>query len=254
MANPIRAIKNLIRFARVTAAGGDDKDFPVQQVEYLGKTGDTAMWFPYGVSANIPPDFLALILSTGANPEARIAFPASPKERLVSPLPSPLASGELLVFNPLTQAFVHFRSDGSIEVKTPTDLDMTVAGNVNLIVDGNVVADIEGDLIANAAGDADIDIGGAAAIDVVGNTAITTPTLNITAAVNIVGDVDIEGDFTQEGDALLGDGGLVNLAGTGGKPVGRVLDSADDPGFGDPDNRINTGSDKVRAIGSPVRT
>lgn len=197
MANPMRAIKSLLRFARVTAIGKDDKDFPVQQVSYFGKVGDAVMWFPFGMTANVPLDFINVIMSMNSNPEERVAFPTSAKERLTPPLPSPLESGEVVMFNPLTRAYVFFRADGSIEIKSPADFDLTVAGNVNAAVEGNLIANVGGDASIDSEGTITID--GATKVNVLSAAAIelTAP------AVTINADTSIE---TESPRHLMGDG------------------------------------------------
>ena len=67
-------IKNILRWARITAPGADDKQFPAQQMEYLGKVADGVMLFPYGMHGNVPADVLALIGSVQGNPDNRVAI------------------------------------------------------------------------------------------------------------------------------------------------------------------------------------
>ncbi len=109
-----RTMKGLLRLARIVTSSSDNKDFPIQQIEYLGKNCDATVWMPYGMHANLPPDVLAIAMSLNGNLETRYAFPSSPKKRLEDPLPNPLSEGELLLYNPTTQAYVYFKADGSI--------------------------------------------------------------------------------------------------------------------------------------------
>ena len=125
----VNTIRSLIRLARITSVGIDDKDFPNQQVGYLGKVGDAVMWFPYGFTANVPIDELALIFSVGANSESRIAFPSSPKLRI-----KPIKAGEIVIFHPLTGAKIHFKTNGNIDIETAGGVNV-IAVNVNVITD-----------------------------------------------------------------------------------------------------------------------
>jgi len=53
--------RKLLRWARITKAGSDDKQFATQQLEYMGKVADAATVTPFGYHANATPDFLALM-------------------------------------------------------------------------------------------------------------------------------------------------------------------------------------------------
>lgn len=158
----IRNLKAMLKLARIVASSDDDKNFPIQQIEYLGKNCDGTMWFPYGMHANLPPDVLTIVLTLNGNSEERYILPSSPKERLESPLPSPLLEGELLLFNPVTKAFVFFKQDGSMIINTPKDLIATVAGDADIIavnIKLTGVTDINGtiiDLTGKITGGADI--------------------------------------------------------------------------------------------------
>ncbi len=236
-------VKSLLRWARTTKAGDDSKDFPVQQVGYLAKVGDSLMWFPYGMHANVPVDELVLMVSMQGNPEARVSIPGSPKKRV-----RPLASSEVVFFHPNTGSKLHFKANGDIEIEATRDLNVKVAGNMLADVEGNMTADVEGNIDLDAAGVAkikaagavDIDAAGIMTIDSVGDLSITAPNSKF------VGNVDIQGAFTQTGDATLGDGGEVGLGGSfaSGDNVAR---KGDDTTFGQ--NLIKEGSTKVRAVG-----
>lgn len=123
----MNAIRNLWRWARVTIVGSDDKEFPFQQVSYLGKAGNAVMWFPYGFHANIPVDTLGLIVGVGGNSEARVMLPGSPKERI-----KPLAAGEIVVYHPSTGTKIHFKADGNININTIKTLNVIAATKVIL--------------------------------------------------------------------------------------------------------------------------
>lgn len=166
----LRTLKGLLRLARIVSSGSDDKSFPIQQIEYLGKNCDATMWLPYGMHANLPPDVLAIAISLNGNTETRYAFPSSPDKRSESPLPNPLSEGDLLLFNPVSKAYVYFKADGTIKIDTSLDLDVAVAGNLTAVITGNAnivatnivlsgVTDINGtviDLTGKITGAADV--------------------------------------------------------------------------------------------------
>ena len=111
----VDTIKRLVRWGKVTRASDESRQFPVQQVSYLGKAGNAMMLFPYGHHANIPPETLALLLSVQGSSEAKVALPTSAQERPVA-----LVAGEVVVFHPGSKSRIHFLDSGDIEIKSDT--------------------------------------------------------------------------------------------------------------------------------------
>ena len=137
----LNKLTRLIRWGRITKAGTDDQQFPVQQIEYMGKVADTFMVFAYGHPANVTADALALMLSVQGNPDNRAAIAGTPKNR------PKLAAGEVAFYHPPTSAFIIWRASGNLDIETGTGgtADVNVkAGTVNLTVDQlNVIGDTE---------------------------------------------------------------------------------------------------------------
>ncbi len=150
--------KNSIRLSRITAAGADDKQFTAQQMEYLDKVADGITVFPYGMHANVPADFLALMYSVQGNPDNRFATPFNTKKRPT------LASGEVAFFHPLLpDLIIKLQANGKMLVKSAVSVDVdapeaTFSGNVtiagNLQVDGDINND--GKATLGGAGGAEI--------------------------------------------------------------------------------------------------
>ena len=115
-------VKNSLRWARITAPGADDKQFAIQQMEYLGKTADGLIVFPYGLHGNVPADALALMFSIQGNPDNRAAIAWTPNDR------PKLAAGEVAFYHPPTDAFIIWRSSGDLDIETGTG----GSGNVNI--------------------------------------------------------------------------------------------------------------------------
>ena len=134
--------KNSIRLSRITASGADDKQFTAQQMEYLGKVADGVTVFPYGMHANVPADFLALMFAVQGNPDNRLAIPFNTSKRPT------LAAGEVAFFHPLLpNLIIKLQANGKLLVKSGVSVDVdapeaTFSGNVT--VAGNV--QIDGDL------------------------------------------------------------------------------------------------------------
>jgi cytoskeletal protein CcmA (bactofilin family) len=184
------AIKGLIRWARTTKSGPDDLDFPYQQVSYQGKVGDAIMWFPYGYHANLPPDYLNAIIALGGNPEARVALPGSPQQRIY-----PIAESEVVVYHPVKKSKIHFRANGDIEITTDN------LQHIHLLRD-KIWIDTPLDL--------DADVGGNATVDVVGDIDVTSSTGDITAKTD-VGKIKVDAKTEVDVDAAT----TVNIQGVG---------------------------------------
>ena len=165
-------IRSLLRWARVTRVGDDTADFPVQQVGYLAKIGDSVMWFPYGMHANVPVDELCLMVSMQGNPEARVSIPGSPQKRV-----KPLAASEVVFFHPDTKSKLHFKANGDIEIvgfsgakqvfKANGDIEITSAlgGNINITSAGDTTITVAGDAVITSVGKTTITGGGTLKLD-----------------------------------------------------------------------------------------
>lgn len=177
------AIKRLIRVGRISlGAQGDASPMPVQQVSYLGKTGDAFMAFPYGLHANVPPAYLALLFAQDGKPEARLAYPMSPKQR-----PLALPEGEFVVYNPVTKTEVRFLANGDLAVTTKTGQSIFInALDMTLTLLGNFLANVTGNLTANATG--------AVVIAAQGNATVSSP-----QTITLGGNVVVTGTLTVNG-------------------------------------------------------
>lgn len=128
-------IRKLIRWARVTAAGKDTSQYATQQVEYMGKVGDSFMVFPYGMHGNAPPDSLALMFAVGGNPDNRASIAWAPSLR------PELKSGEVAFYHPLLpQLIIHLKEDGTMLVRSGVAIDVDApeanfTGNVTVAGD-----------------------------------------------------------------------------------------------------------------------
>lgn len=104
--------RNLLRWARITKAGVDGKQFAEQQVSYMGKVADSVMVFPYGMHGNVPVDYLTVMAAMAGNAENRAVLGCLPKTR------PELAEGETAFYHPPTNAFIIWRSTGALEIQT----------------------------------------------------------------------------------------------------------------------------------------
>lgn len=105
-------LRNLVRWARITKSGMDDKQFAIQQMGYLGKVADGLMVFPYGIHGNVPVDALALMFAVEGNPDNRAAIAWTPKDR------PKLAAGEVAFYHPPTGGSMIWRANGDLDIQT----------------------------------------------------------------------------------------------------------------------------------------
>lgn len=103
-------VKQVVRWARITAAGSDTGAFPVQQVTYHGKAGDCLMIFPYGHHANLTPDSLVAMFAVEGDADNRAGIGWTPKTR------PELKAGEVAIYHPPTGTIIKFNEQGGINV------------------------------------------------------------------------------------------------------------------------------------------
>lgn len=163
--NPLRAlISRLVRWAVVEADGGGRGTFPWQQLGYLGQSGRSAAWYPYGFAAVAPAQSPAVLLFVAGHTDSRVHLPGSPQERPT------LRPGEVAVYHPDTGALIHFREDGSIAIDAAKDLAVTVDGN------------------------ASVQVGGTAAISSGGAASVTAPSIALNGNTTVTGNLTVTGD------------------------------------------------------------
>jgi len=161
----------MIRWARVTRAGKDDKGWPIQQFGYLGKTADMVVWGHYGFHCLLPVDTLAVFLAIGGNREDRIALPGSPRERPRLDVP-----GELVYFHPITGTEIRFKDEGELVINVTSGAEITVTADRTTV---NGIVDVVG------------------AVNLTG-------AVNMTGAVTITGPLDVSGTLDVVGATTLG--------------------------------------------------
>ena len=180
--------RNLIRWARITKAGSDDKQFATQQMEYLGKVADGLIVFPYGLHGNVPPDSLALMFAVQGNPDNRAAIAWAPKDR------PKLAEGEVAFYHPPTDAFMIWRANGDLDIETGSK------GGANININCK-----QANITASE------------------SVTFTTPLATFTGDVAIDGNLQVDVDFNNDGKATLGGTGGGDIARKGDAVVGGVI-------------------------------
>lgn len=193
-----RVVRRLIRWAAIEASGDDSGDFPTQQVAYLGRSGSSAAWFPYGFHAVAEKDDLGLLMAISGLSDSRVHLPGSPQKR---PKVKP---GEVVMYHPKTKSWVYFLQDGTVEVIAKKDLRMKVTGQ----------ASVEAATISGTASTA---------------ASLVAPTIALTGEVTATGNVTVTGNLDQDG-SLLGFRGstpvvkaVINGTKTGGTAQNQLL-------------------------------
>lgn len=153
-------LRNVLRWARVTREVAKGLQFAAQQVNYLNKTADSAMLFPFGVYANLPPDVLTLIASVQGNPDNRVALGCLLKDR------PDLESGETAFYHPATGSFIIWRQGGNLEINTDADITANCA-NATITAETKVTID--------------------------------SPTTDVTGLLNVLNSLNVTGTVTNNG-------------------------------------------------------
>tara|TARA_R110000751_G_scaffold93960_1_gene183429 strand:- start:6705 stop:7274 length:570 start_codon:yes stop_codon:yes gene_type:complete len=142
----LHKIRSIIKLAVITNASSDIGAIPINEISYRGKVANSAPWFPFGFHAVPENGTLTLVVNPNARDEERIDFATSVQRRI------PVSIGEVVVYHPATKSKIHFRADGSIDIDSPTQVNVTapltqVTGDLD--VTGNVdvggTIDVEGD-------------------------------------------------------------------------------------------------------------
>lgn len=128
-------LRNLINFCRFSRTESDNQQFPAQQIEYLGKVADAFVILPYGMHANIPPEFLGILMKMSGQEQNRVVLPLSPKQR-----PKNLAPGDLVFYSPITGEKIVFAAAGGVTISAPNGI--TIVGDTtfqnNVTINGNL--------------------------------------------------------------------------------------------------------------------
>jgi len=180
-------IMNIVRRATVTLGGEDKVDFAIQQVTYLGKTGNCTMISPYGHHANLPAnnEVEVVMFSMQGQEDNRHGIGYTPKLR-----PRELPVGEVVYYHPLSQSKMQYKNNGDIEINiigdngsflitVKKDLTITVGGNASITVAGSTTLDTTGKVDIISGTDTDITAGGDVNVTATGDANISAATINL---------------------------------------------------------------------------
>ena len=119
---------NLIKMGAVSAASDDTGSRPELNVSYQGRQIKTYPIYVYGYSC-MPPvaQTQAVIAQVSTSDSNTISFPSTPQIRFKN-----LQEGEVKVGNYLTNSFVFFRQDGTIEINSTQSVIIQAASSVTI--------------------------------------------------------------------------------------------------------------------------
>lgn len=109
-------IRNLVRVAEVSRSSADNQLDAVSQVNWMGKTTNAAMVYPYGMSGNAPQYASVLLMFPGASAQNPIGIPYFPENRFRG-----LKEGEVKFGNFIAKCYLFFQADGSVTMKSGKD-------------------------------------------------------------------------------------------------------------------------------------
>lgn len=128
-------LRNMIVTAVTTGieTSTNESQFAVQQIEYMGKTTDCLVFFPYGQFARLPKEQFLLLFSIGGEENHRATFGSG------NPVDRPeIDQGEVVYFHPQTKTKLTFKNNGDLDIDSQSNLNITVNGDINLTPNGRV--------------------------------------------------------------------------------------------------------------------
>lgn len=110
----MNALLNLIKRAVTTNTMKDDGEFPIQQVQYMGRVGNVEIITPYGLHSSPPKDALGVMWNIQAQEENRAGIFNTPQRRTIKNL----KEGEVCLFNVETGNYLFMKQDGTVIMNT----------------------------------------------------------------------------------------------------------------------------------------
>lgn len=186
MKDVINNITGMIKRAYITLVGSDKDKFQTTQVNYLDKTADIEVIYPYGLCGNPPKNSIVLLFNVQAQEENRAGICNLPNKRFKD-----LKEGEVVVGNYLTGSYVKFLENGDVKLLSKNKYTIIVEESADIEVENN------------------------ANIKVKGKTTLTSNQTEINSPTTINGNLTVNGDITSGSTSISG--GTIT---TGGDVIG----------------------------------
>jgi phage gp45-like len=124
----LRKIKQIVTFSRLVFTD-DTGDITVTTGDGLGADGKRIVaWKPYGLMHNPPVGSLGLRFQQLGQPSNSIAIYDSPATRPVKNL----LPGEVAMGNHLSGSYIHFKTDGNIDIVCLNEFVLTSTSNITI--------------------------------------------------------------------------------------------------------------------------
>jgi hypothetical protein len=109
-------IKSILVRSRVSLSKPDTGTFSIAQIEYLGKTANAEVIWPYGMGGRLPVDASFFRFNVEAMEENKAGIGTAPTIRVKVD-----EEGEVWFGNPLVKSIILFKSDNTIEAGKVSD-------------------------------------------------------------------------------------------------------------------------------------
>ena len=218
---PASSGRTLIHSVTTTKRVDVSGAFPRQQVSYIGKAANVVPIWPYGFDASVPKDKLGIGLSLWGNSDSKVALLTAMGDGEDNRID--LQEGEFALYHPPSGSKLHFKFDGSIEVKagvstiliSPTiGVQITTPPGLPFIISGDAI--ITGSLTVGTTLDVTEEATIGTTLGVTGAATVGT-TLGVTGATTLAAVTssgkDIGSTHTHSGSATA-PSGIVSDTGT----------------------------------------
>jgi hypothetical protein len=147
----IEKIMNLVKRCLITIPSQELGQYPVAQVSYFGKAGNSEEIYPYGMGGVSPSGSIGIMFNVNGQEDNRSHIATAPKLR-----PGGLKPGETYFGNLVSGSITIFKENGDWDVTINKDGNLTFNGDLNITVNGSVNIDSGGDVEVNSSGNAEI--------------------------------------------------------------------------------------------------
>lgn len=120
-------LKGIVRMVGLSSINDSDEFRRAQMITLNNEQGQIVeVFIPYGTFGKEPEDCMGIALAKRSNSSETIAIGSDPKRRIIKDC----AEGEYGVGNYLTQAYLYFKEDGSIELLSKDSFNVNADADI----------------------------------------------------------------------------------------------------------------------------
>lgn len=164
----------------------DNLDIRIQQVTFNKRPSDAEIFFPYGMSGNVPADSLCVVISINNDPGFLVCLPDRSQDRIKG-----LKMGEVAIFNPLTKSRTIFKENGDIEQVLEGE-----SGSKITVIKNDYSVEVGASTTVNSTGTIDINSETDFTIKSDTKLIVSAPESEFTGNVKITGNLEVVGSTT----------------------------------------------------------